>query len=271
MGKLGYFVSNNALELGRIIFIPDMDIYGFNIRITDRVGVEADILATLKKYGVNIIYTLISISPQNISQKIGVFVCSFTGLNVKPVSILDEIRGVDGVIDVEIIQPIKKGFIIDDRHFPLFSGGVRAVVFRQFIVEGLLKRLREQYGSAFDIILYHQGFETGRVTYKYFKENYCLDSIEEFIKADTAIAKAVGWYELIIEKIDLKNREAEVILKDSFECVMFRDSKTPKSSFTRGFLAGLFTEIFGVKAQAYETKCIAMGDLYCEFQVKAEQ
>ncbi|MEM2708259.1 MAG: 4-vinyl reductase [Candidatus Methanomethylicia archaeon] len=264
-------MSNNALELGRIIFIPNMDIYGFNIRITDKVGVEVNILATLKKYRVNIIYALISISPQNIGQKLGVFICNFTGLDVKPVNILDEIKNIDGVIDAEIIQPIKKGFIIDDRHFPLFLGGVRTVVFRQFIVEGLLKRLREQYGSAFDIILYHQGFETGKVTYKYFEENYCLGGIEEFIKADTAIAKAVGWYELIIEKIDLKNREAKVILKDSFECVMFKDSKTPKSSFTRGFLAGLFTEIFRVKAQAYETKCIAIGDPYCEFQVKVEQ
>ena len=57
-------------------------------------------------------------------------------------------------------------------------------------------------------------------------------------------------------------------LYDSIECKIFRGSGRPVSQFIRGHISGLLTKILGKDVRAVETKCIAKGDLYCEFSVE---
>jgi predicted hydrocarbon binding protein len=49
---------------------------------------------------------------------------------------------------------------------------------------------------------------------------------------------------------------------------MFKGSSEPQSHYIRGVLDGFFSSLFKVEMEAKETKCIAKGDPYCEFEIK---
>ena len=41
----------------------------------------------------------------------------------------------------------------------------------------------------------------------------------------------------------------------------------PASHLLRGVLAGFFKELLGKRVDVNETKCIALGDPYCQFEI----
>jgi predicted hydrocarbon binding protein len=82
-------------------------------------------------------------------------------------------------------------------------------------------------------------------------------------------AKTLGWGILEYAEINPEAGEAKIRVYQSYECETGKGSEKPYGHFIRGILAGFFANIFEKEAKAVETKCIATGDPYCEYVIKA--
>ncbi|MEM4217644.1 MAG: V4R domain-containing protein, partial [Candidatus Methanomethylicaceae archaeon] len=60
-----------------------------------------------------------------------------------------------------------------------------------------------------------------------------------------------------------------IVVKDSFECELGKNSATVYSQFVRGIIAGVLAELFGYGFNVVEEECIARGDRVCRFRVRA--
>ncbi len=139
----------------------------------------------------------------------------------------------------------------------------RAIVFSRGIYEALFKGMRRKFGSAGKAILYYEGFQIGYETC----ENYV--SIEHLIKHLKFLHMKMGWAIIRDIKVDLKRKRARIRVSKNFECELGKGSNELYSYFYRGILAGFFARIFRKEVQAEEVRCIARGDPYCEFKIKA--
>ncbi len=139
----------------------------------------------------------------------------------------------------------------------------RAIIFSRRIYEALFKGMRRKFGSAGKAILYYEGFQIGYETC----ENYV--SIEHLIKHIKFLHMKMGWAIIRDIKANLERKRANIRVSKNFECELGKGSNEPYSYFYRGILAGFFAKIFRKEVQAEETKCIAKGDPYCEFEIKA--
>jgi predicted hydrocarbon binding protein len=56
---------------------------------------------------------------------------------------------------------------------------------------------------------------------------------------------------------------------DGFECVHVAGSSSfnPPCEFVRGYLAGIFSEMFGQRMDVTETLCVSRGHNRCQFDV----
>jgi predicted hydrocarbon binding protein len=78
-----------------------------------------------------------------------------------------------------------------------------------------------------------------------------------------------GWGK-IRTNVNFEEKEAWVIIVNSATARQINGTK-PVCHFVRGFIAGLSDVMFHGLTECLETKCIAKGDAYCEFQVKRRQ
>ncbi len=81
-----------------------------------------------------------------------------------------------------------------------------------------------------------------------------------------AITRGAGWTELIgYEEADDK---IIIRLERLWECEIQKSIvDKPASNFVRGLLAGFFKKLLGKEVVVKETKCIALGDPYCQFEI----
>ena len=97
-------------------------------------------------------------------------------------------------------------------------------------------------------------------------------SDEGTIKVLQDVFNVYGLGEMMIEKIDNKNKEALVIIRESAIAEEWmkknkKHSKMPVCTLTAGVIAGVFTYIFDKEVDCVETKCKSEGASYCMFKV----
>ena len=187
----------------------------------------------------------------------------FSDSRITPREALEIIRR---ELDVRKAQLIKTGieWFIRNDFFSRTISDDRAIIFCRGVYEALLKGMREKFGSAGEAILYYEGFQIGYETCK----NYV--SIEHLIEDIKFLHRIMGWATIQEMRIDLEKKRAKIRVSRNFECELYRRSNKPYSYFYRGILAGLFSRIFKEEIRARETKCIAKGDPYCEFEIKPQ-
>ena len=106
--------------------------------------------------------------------------------------ILKMLRSVSLFERVELIKPIKDGFITDGYSFPFVFMGERAVVLRRLAYEILLKKMRKKYGTGFEAMLYFVGFKLGYYAYENHRE-LLGDEIDMLLKAKCELFKGLGY------------------------------------------------------------------------------
>ena len=84
------------------------------------------------------------------------------------------------------------------------------------------------------------------------------------------ILKILGFGKIEIKKISYDKKIIELIIKSStlpleYKKMYKKKSKKPIDFFVCGLIKGSFSSIFEEEIEVKETKCIAMGDPYCEF------
>ena len=162
-----------------------------------------------------------------------------------------------------------KGLMVDELAFPLYSAPeMQAIIMDgsdlRAMIRGIYEKMGESPASAY---LYHFSYSGGKEIAKYMREIFGLTG-KELLREAIKIYMAYGWgrTELIGYADDLSR--LIIRIHDSIECSIFKDRDRPMSHFIRGHLTGLLEGLFDEKINLVETKCIALGDAYCEFSVK---
>jgi len=95
------------------------------------------------------------------------------------------------------------------------------------------------------------------------------EALGDVLEAISKTKRAEGWGKicfkgLAVEKGKVKGR---IVVEGSFEAKGYGKSTIPVCHFLRGYLAGVLSTILATRVEILETKCLAKGDDYCEFQV----
>ncbi|MEM2275855.1 MAG: V4R domain-containing protein [Thermoproteota archaeon] len=181
--------------------------------------------------------------------------------------IVEDIESIDGVLEVKFSDNVLNGLIIDELFFPLTVGGERSFTLRVESFGAILKRLYEKFGTGAAVILYEMGLGMGESKFKSVVNRYHVDK-QTAVKIILAERSAKGWCITRLE--ELNTRGAIVLAQDLFECMPFRDKQDkPISQLFRGYLTGIFQQLYGRNVSVTETECIAKGDNACKFVIEA--
>ena len=263
------------LDLSRFILDPNRRIFFTSLTLVNKPGVLASTLSLLAKHEINIL----GIVSESISKKEVVEVSMFieTSSPISANELESKLKDEMSREKIEVVKELKvfehlKGFDADVYHFPLTVGPVRVVVFPLPVLVAMVKNLRTSLNpTAVQTILWYAGREIGSSMKEGHERAFAtrdIDSISALLRVDLAL---LGWSLVEIVKLDKEKRSATLRLFDNWECGMFKGSSEPQSHFIRGLLAGFFSSLFKVEMEAKETKCIAKGDPYCEFEIKEKK
>ena len=171
---------------------------------------------------------------------------------------------------IRVIPPRTGGLLILEGVKPVSYCGRKTIIQSSQHFYSIIEGLGEASSGA---ILWHLWYKGGKYTYEAHRrirgEGNSIDTLVDALLS----TQALGWWEdsKIIAYNSIK-KMAKVRLWNSWECYEIKKSmgimSKPQSQLVRGFLSGLFSEHFGVEVVAEEVKCMAMGDPYCEFDIK---
>jgi len=259
----------NPLNLGRIVVLDAGQRWcGVVLETIVERGVVRRLAEIAEDAGIIIRFIQFSnIEPHDSLAKAIAFL-DFSETSITPEEVLRLVRKQPFVRSAHLIAPNSQGVLFDNHFFPLVVGKRRAVIFRRRVYESLFKGVREKFGTAGEAMLYYQGYAVGQRTCQAYREDTGIEEPEALVGLGKAYFKTSGWGILDVVNLNVEKGEAQVRIYESFECESGKDSETPYGHFTRGILAGFFSNIFQRESKAVETKCIATGDPYCEYTVK---
>ncbi|GBC69650.1 hypothetical protein HRbin01_01352 [archaeon HR01] len=253
-------------SIGHAAFCPGRDITIFNLRISNKPGSLYQVLNVFKNRSLNIVH-LSSLRCQCLPEDftdVAVFT-DFTGLSITVEELLEELRCLDVVVEVVALRPELPGLAVNMAAFPLELLGYRAIVLRKPVYMGLFYGMRKRLGSAGDALIYHVGLEAGRGLGADIIRMGYADRLPIALKLIEIIHGRA-----VLEFVEYKPREGRYVVRayHLFECEDVESPSQPNSSFYRGFLAGIMESVMGIEMSVTETKCIAVGDEYCEFRLE---
>mgnify|MGYP000232785287 CR=1 FL=1 len=191
---------NFPLDIVRAVYLPGRKLYGFVIFLKNIPGALAKTSRVFWKNSINILYCN-TVSKGEISDSF--FICDFTFSKAATDEIIKQLKNVSEVLEVTVIEPIVPGFLIDYVHFPILLAGKRCLIVRQEIMKEMTKGMRDEWGSAAGVFLYHMGKRVGRLLWRAHQK--LSDKIEDTIKILEALMKSTGLGDFHFE-IDIKKR-----------------------------------------------------------------
>ncbi|RLI06933.1 hypothetical protein DRO24_04080 [Candidatus Bathyarchaeota archaeon] len=256
-------------QVQRLLYRQGRRLYGIIVEAFSKPGVLALISSMLAERNLDIIYCT-AIAAEDKRGGI-IFLVDFTDSDAMPQSVAEELKSLEFVEDVTIIEPIVDGFLIDDATFPIMLGRRRALILDDGMLRGIFISFRERLGSGGEAMLYHLGLEAGRSRGRHaamLAQRVGIKSLDKGLETVAKALKALGYG--IIEFIELQENppRARVRIYNSIECELGRGAGHPFSQYIRGLITGIASEFFKREMTAREVKCIAMGDPYCEFELK---
>ncbi|RLG75354.1 MAG: hypothetical protein DRO23_04285 [Thermoprotei archaeon] len=228
-------------------------------------GIIAKIAKILSENNVNILYGI-----HSVEKHIGywIFLAEFSDAKKPLGQIIEEIKSMEGVLEINYGIDSVGDMLINPFPFTITLpyGIGRASIIPITILKKAVSDLREKWGIAASVFLYHVGYHIGETLGNMFKEKSF--GYEEILKASLEYLKYLNLFkDYSIKFFSLINNAASIKIYDSFECENVKSDK-PVSHFLRGILGGILFTIFRKEITVYETKCIAKGDKFCEYTIK---
>lgn len=264
------------VDISRFLYSPGRKLLGLAIKLVNKPGALLTTLEVIsRKYRINILHIDASSRPEN--PEVTVFyILDLTDLALDVRKLVSELRELDTVLDVEVIEPVLPGFVYDTARFPVLVSGRRAVIFDELLLRGL-SEFRERYGSVASAFLYYQGYSIGQRLHRAYVEEYpSYRTPQEMIHVLRARFQAMGLgiLEVAGASYDVNKYRIVLRLHECFECRgLEREGKrAPVCHFVRGLLAGFFTALLRAKTgTCTERACTVQGSPYCEFEVAVQQ
>jgi len=170
-----------------------------------------------------------------------------------------------------VLEEGMDGMVVDTLHYPLrLSTGEPAMVVDRKTFRDMFDRILAVFGSEGRAIIYEMGVASGLESNKHFEEVLGRDRIERRIPYLVSLYTAHGWGRVEPSKgprpgSSVRPFRGTVRVYDSFECTGVK-SKTPNSDFLRGHIEGFARALTGKEVKCEETRCVSMGDAYCQFE-----
>lgn len=258
-------------DVGRFLVAPGRRFHCLFLKTEFVPGALKELASLAAKYGVRVSYAAYSM-PRGYEEPVkAVVFIDITDATAPIEQLLDEARRIEFVKEIKETKPEIEGFALDSFSFPLVIEGNRVVIFREQGIRGMIEGLRKRLGSAAEAIQYFLGFEAGLE----FGENHrrigkklgIEKPSEIYSKISVPLFMMVGFGIKKVLKISENPPYALLRVYGCFECeCASKKSDKPYSHLVRGMTAGVLTRLFEVEMTVKETKCIAMGDPYCEFE-----
>jgi len=189
----------------------------------------------------------------------------FSRATRSPQEVFEELRKLDVVLEARLEEPEPAPF--ESIHFPILHATTRALILPIGMFWALwdgFERILKPSGLA--AVLYNAGKEVGEHAAERLSEMFNVEG-EKLVQAFSQAVKATGWGIAEVSSIDMKKHTATIIVKDCFEAAAWRKKPYNVCHWTRGYLAGYMSRVFGKRVEAVETKCLAKGDEHCQFKI----
>jgi len=190
----------------------------------------------------------------------------FSRATKSPQEVFEDLKRLDVVLEARLEEPHPAPF--ESIHFPVLHATTRALILPIGMFWALwdgFERILQPSGLA--AVLYNAGKEVGERAAKRLREMFDIEG-EELTQAFAQAVKATGWGITEVSRIDMKKHSATIIVRDCFEAAAWRKKPYNVCHWTRGYLAGYMSTVFGKRVEAVETKCMAKGDKCCEFKIQ---
>jgi len=131
-----------------------------------------------------------------------------------------------------------------------------------------VRRIMGADGEA--VMAYEAGKEAAKELIRLIRKEFKLEGTD-LLKAMVELFSELkmGKVSIVHPIRGLEEGEVVIRIEDSYIArSLYERSDKPVCNLIRGEIAGLMEEVTGLKMDAEETKCLAIGDEYCEFVVK---
>jgi len=251
-----------------MVYFKDRDIAEFFFSVLNRPGQLKRALEVFERHNVNVLSIFSSFDPDGVRCSVFAFV-DLTGSDAGTEDIKGELERVtDG--EVRVKMPPVRGFMMEELGFPLYVlPGVRAIILHASGLQEMIMSFHEKLGDTASVFLFHLAFSGGKYMAEYLSQMLAeVKNEHELLVEVLKIFQASGWARVELVEYDPLAAKIVVRMCDSVECSAFRGSGKPMSQLVRGYMSGLLTGLIGKEIRLVETKCIAKGDLYCEFRAE---
>ena len=245
------------------------ELTGFELILSNIPGSLGKVSSLIAEHDLNIEY--IETCTIRESEYILFLVVNFTDSKIKPEELLEKLNKLGGYVIKASITPMIKDIIYPSRYCTKDLGGIRAILLSIANMKGLIEGLREKLGDdATNMLLYQIGYSVGKRVYDQYAKPRRIKAIDKAIQLLTGLGRGAGWGE-VIEYKKQKNK-ITINVEDLWECET-QKGKTdkPASNYVRGIITGFIHKTTGRPLEIRETKCIAKGDPYCQFQIKLKK
>lgn len=161
-------------------------------------------------------------------------------------------------------------FIVDELFFPVTESlGDRTMLISQEALQSMITAMGEQFGTGGSLISYQEGVALGSRWVAQLKSTVKGD-LRVFITEAVKLYGAVGIGRAEFVTADFDSLHFVLRMHHNIECEGKKSSK-PNSQWIRGHLVGATVATLNVRLVCTETKCMSMGDTYCEFDLVKQE
>jgi predicted hydrocarbon binding protein len=256
-------------RVGRVLIEPGAKPYFFEVVLKPEalweVGVLAKLASAFTESGAPLLGVKMSAARSGERLRV-LFAADLKGREGEAAKLVDRLKRVPGVEQVEYAPPLFDGVAVDAWSHPLLLDDERAAILPYAFTTGMLKRGWEEYGTGFAAILYHVALAGAVEECRGYLERFGRD---ESVKLIEERFRLLGYG--VLKIVRLTERELVARVYDSVECGAFRGAGEPRGALTRGIVAGIAAAVWNAPPEsvaAEEVKCLAKGDSYCEFRVR---
>lgn len=256
--------NKSKVETTPIYMRMGKKLVGFDLVLRNIPGALNYVISILTKHQLNIISVELC---ELVEEYKNFFILvDFTDKDILPKAVLEEVRSNKRFVVECELSPVV-GDMVVSRFFSTgeTTTGIRMVSMPMPALKGLILGLRERLGDIAATFLYHVGRIIGVRVYGIHVKRMNIEDVEEALKVLFALFKGTGVAEVI--HYGFKKGRGIVRMRRLLECEVQPKGEKPGSHFVRGLLAGFLESILNKPVKVLETKCIVIGDEYCEFKI----
>ncbi len=158
-------------------------------------------------------------------------------------------------------------FVVDELYYPIVMSttGARVMLMTKESFQNMLTAMNQMFGTEASVIAFKEGAAQGS-RYALGLRSIIRGDIRRFIGelAKLYAASGVGIAEFVVMNLD--DLHFVVRIADSIEC-QGKEAEKHNSQWIRGHLSGAASSALDVQMECKETRCVAVGDPFCEFEL----